>query len=183
MLELPDGSYLDGYWQSEKYFSDYEERIREEFSVRAPLDGRSLELAEQMRERPSVSVHVRRGDYFSNPVTAAVHQVCDVEYFQRGIAYLGERLENPTFFVFSDEPDWARDNLRIPYPTTVISHNDASRNYGDLRLMSLCDHHIIANSSFSWWGAWLDPSSDKIVVAPKTWFGASGLRIPVHFAT
>lgn len=170
VLEVPDGSYLDGYWQSDKYFAGSEERLRVEFSFRAPLRGQNLETAEQMRERPSVSLHVRRGDYVSNPKTSQIYGVCDAEYYERCIEYLAARLEDPAFFVFSDEPDWARENLHISYPTTVVFHNDASRNFDDLRLMSLCDHHIIANSSFSWWGAWLNPEPSKIVLMPRRWF-------------
>lgn len=173
-LLLPDGCHLDGYWQSEKYFAGCDEILREEFSVRTALKGPSVELAQRMRSQTSVSLHVRRGDYVANPHTAAVHHVCDAEYYERCIDYMGGKLENPEFFVFSDEPEWARENLRIPYPTTVVSHNDVLSDYDDLRLMGMCDHHIIANSSFSWWGAWLNPSSEKIVIAPRLWFGPSG---------
>ena len=170
VLEARDRSYLDGYWQSDKYFAGSEERLRVEFSLRAPLQGQDLEVAQQMRQRPSVSLHVRRGDYVSNQETSQIYGVCDAGYYERCIAYLAARLENPAFFVFSDEPDWARENLDIPYRTTVVSHNDASRNFDDLHLMSICDHHIIANSSFSWWGAWLNPEPSKMVLMPTCWF-------------
>ncbi len=169
VLEAPDGSYLDGYWQSDKYFGDSEERVRVEFSFRAPLRGQDLQIAEGMLGRTAVSLHVRRGDYVSDAKTSQVHGACDAEYYQRCVEYVAQRVETPVFFVFSDEPDWARENLNIPYPTTVVSHNDASRNFEDLRLMSLCNHHIIANSSFSWWGAWLDPEPSKIVLMPQRW--------------
>jgi len=169
VLSAPDGTYLDGYWQCEKYFADCEERLRVEFSLRAPSRGQDIEVAEQIRGQTSVSLHVRRGDYVSDVTTSKIHGVCDGAYYQRCIRFIAERVENPRFFVFSDEPDWARENLDIGYPATVVAHNNASHNFEDLRLMSLCDHHIIANSSFSWWGAWLDPEPTKIVLMPKRW--------------
>ena len=170
ILDAPDGSYLEGYWQSEKYFDVSAERLRVEFSPHSPLSGQDAAVAERMREGDAVSVHVRRGDYVSDPVTSKVHGVCDEAYYARCVDYLAERLEDPRFFVFSDEPEWARENLRIPFPTTVVDHNKGSLDFEDLRLMSICRHHIIANSSFSWWGAWLNPEPSKIVLMPQRWF-------------
>lgn len=172
VLEVSDGAYLDGYWQSDKYFAGSVERLRAEYTFLRPLAGQNLEVADQIRQRTSVSLHIRRGDYVSDDKTAEVHGTCDAAYYQQCIEYLAEYVKDPVFFVFSDEPDWARENLDIPYPTTVVSHNDASRDFEDLRLMSLCHHHVIANSSFSWWGAWLDPEPSKIVLMPKRWFHA-----------
>lgn len=168
VLDAADGSYLEGYWQSDKYFSPVEERLRVEFSVRSPLGGRDLAIAEKMQEGNSVSVHVRRADYVSDPTR--VLGTCDEGYYAQAFEYLGERIEQPKFFVFSDEPDWARTHLRIPLSKTFVCHNDARRNFEDLRLMSLCRHHVIANSTFSWWGAWLGANPSKIVVMPKRWF-------------
>lgn len=170
MLDVPDGSYLEGCWQSEKYFDASAERLRVEFSLRTPLAGQDAAVARWMQDGDAVSVHVRRGDYVSDPVTASVHGVCDESYYARCVAYLVNRLEDPRFFVFSDEPDWARENLRMPLATTVVDHNAAARDFEDLRLMSLCRHHIIANSSFSWWGAWLGANPSKTVLMPRRWF-------------
>ena len=169
-LDTPDGSYLEGYWQSEKYFSESRERLRVEFSVRSPISGVDAAIAERMKDGASVSLHVRRGDYTSNPNTARIFDVCDAAYFSRCIDYIADTVEDPRFFVFSDEPHWAAENLSIPFPTTVVGHNTAARNYEDLRLMSLCRHHVIANSSFSWWGAWLGADPSKVVLLPKRWF-------------
>lgn len=170
VLDTPDGSYLEGYWQSERYFSGSRERLRVEFSVRSPLGGLDAEIAAKMGEGTSVSLHVRRGDYTSNPNTAKTYAVCDEAYYSRCINHIADTVYDPRFFVFSDEPQWAADNLSIPFTTTVVGHNTAAHNFEDLRLMSLCRHHVIANSSFSWWGAWLGANPSKIVLMPKQWF-------------
>ncbi len=169
MLSLPDGTYLEGYWQSEKYFAPIASRLRGEFVVRAPLAGRDAELADAMGGGESVSLHVRRGDYVTDPVSAAMHNVCDEAYYRRCVDHLAGQLRNPHFFVFSDEPEWARKCLPLPFATTIVDHNGEAQDALDLRLMSLCRHHVIANSSFSWWGAWLDPRPDKIVLMPTQW--------------
>lgn len=165
----PDDRYLDGYWQSEKYFDACTVEIRDEFAVRDPLEGRNLELAELISETESVSLHVRRGDFVNNAEASNYHGICGLEYYDHAIKRISEDVSHPAFYVFSDDPTWVKANLVIPFPTTFISHN-ASRGHEDLRLMSLCKHNIIANSSFSWWGAWLNQNSDKIVVAPSRWF-------------
>lgn len=164
-----DNCYLDGYWQSEKYFADASADIRKEFTVRNPLVGRNLELAVRIGVTESVSIHVRRGDYITNPVTASFHGICSLVYYGRAIELIYERVKHPQFFVFSDDPSWVQANLAVPLPATFITHN-ASSCHEDLRLMSLCRHHIIANSSFSWWGAWLNYNPEKIVVSPSRWF-------------
>lgn len=171
VLLLKDGACLYGYWQSERYFADFSDQIRADLTVIAPPNDENLSWLERIRSGTSVSIHVRRGDYVTNPRANAVHGVCDLDYYRRAAAYLASKLEGAAeFYVFSDDPEWVRENLELPYEMHYVNHNDASRNYEDLRLMASCSHHIIANSSFSWWGAWLNPSSSKIVVAPKKWF-------------
>ncbi len=170
ILNLPDGVYLEGYWQSEKYFSDIESIVRKELTVKTPLSGKDKELAKQMDSCDSVSIHIRRGDYVTNPHTSMVHGTSDLDYYNRCIRSIAESVKNPHFFVFSDDPEWVRDNLNPPYPTTFVDHNGADRNHEDLRLMSQCKHNIIANSTFSWWGAWLNSNPEKVVLAPKLWF-------------
>ena len=169
ILDLPDGVYLDGSWQSEKYFADIEAVIHQEFTVKIPQAGKDKELAEQMASCESVSLHIRRGDYVSNPLTNQILGTCDRDYYPRCVEYLIQTVKNPHFFVFSDEPEWSRDNLNLLYPTTFVDHNKADKDYEDLRLMSQCKHNIIANSTFSWWGAWLNQNPEKIVWAPKRW--------------
>jgi hypothetical protein len=122
-----------------------------------------------MRSTQSISIHVRRGDYVSN-TTAAQHGVCGLDYYRRAVEYMLARLQSAHFFVFSDDPVWTRENLVLPGDATYVQHNVATSAFQDLRLMSLCKHHIVANSSFSWWGAWLNPGANKLVVCPKQWF-------------
>lgn len=170
VLDAPETCYLQGYWQSPRYFAGVEAQIRRELSVRDPLAGQNLEVAGRIAACPAVSVHVRRGDYAANPVTNRYHGTCGPEYYAAAEALLQGEVGDLRLFVFSDDPDWAVENLRFRSPVTVLRHNGPERDYEDLRLMTLCRHHIIANSTFSWWGAWLCPHPGKIVVAPKIWF-------------
>ena len=170
IMKTPRDVYLDGYWQSEKYFADIRDVIRREFTVRHEQDRQSQEIAAQITATQSVSIHVRRGDYVSNPHTSQVHGVCGLDYYRRCVDVVAETIPYPHFFVFSDEPRWVTENLRLDCPTTFVSHNDVSRGYEDLRLMSLCKHNILANSSFGWWAAWLNTNPNKLVIAPKQWF-------------
>ncbi len=169
VLSTPAPAYLHGYWQSERYFDSIADVLREDFEVRTPITGRDAQVAAQIDDVEAVSIHVRRGDYVSDPATHALHGVCSADYYAQGVAYFTEHLSAPRFFVFSDDPAWAAANLKLPSDTVFIDHNDGSNGHEDLRLMSRCRHHLIANSSFSWWGAWLNPRPDKIVVAPRRW--------------
>ncbi len=161
--------YLSGYWQSEKYFSDIRNIILNEFRLKNEPTGVNAELLQKIKNCEAISLHVRRGDYVSNPVAAAYHGTCSLEYYQQAIDLIRKKLPRPQFFVFSDDIPWCKENLRISNSVTFIDHN-GDEPYEDLRLMSQCQHFIVANSSFSWWGAWLSESSDKIVFAPKRWF-------------
>jgi len=170
LLQLPDGSYLDGYWQSEKYFAEIAETIRVEFRVTKPLAGRNKELSEQILASNAVSVHIRRGDYVAKPATAAYHGACDRNYYLRCFDAVCRTVANPVFFVFSDEPDWVKCEFSLPTPMTVVDVNSAEQAHEDMRLMSQCKSHIIANSSFSWWGGWLANDPGKNVFSPRRWF-------------
>lgn len=170
LKEVPEDSYLIGYWQSERYFRDVAQTIRDDFTFRNPMSALNAGLAEQIRQVNAVSLHVRRGDYVKNPKTTATHGLCSLEYYRSAIRHVAERVERPNFFVFSDDAPWVRENLATNHPCVYVDHNQGAQSYNDMRLMSMCKHHIIANSSFSWWGAWLNPSDAKIVVAPKQWF-------------
>ncbi len=162
--------YLTGYWQSEKYFRDFKAEIHADFTFRTPLSGQNILLAEKLSQLNAVSLHVRRGDYLSNPKSKSAHGICSHEYYRAAIRHMAEVTDQPYFFVFSDDMDWVRQNLQIDYACQYIEHNSGAESYNDMRLMSMCRHHIIANSSFSWWGAWLNRRTDKIVVAPRQWF-------------
>jgi hypothetical protein len=170
LLNAPDNCCMIGYWQSEKYFCDIRDVLLREFSVKLPMSGINRELAERVQTQNSVSIHVRRGDYVSNLKTHATHGLCGLDYYQRCVDTLRKKVRDPLFFIFSDDPEWTEKNLTIPLPTTYVVHNGVEEGYEDMRLMSLCRHNIIANSSLSWWGAWLNANPEKIVFAPKKWF-------------
>jgi hypothetical protein len=161
---------LMGYWQSEKYFLNIEEEIRKEIVVKTPQLGKDLEIYGKINETDSISLHVRRLDYVTNAATSQTHGTCSLEYYNRSVDLISQRVKAPHVFVFSDDSRWAREHLRIPCPVSYLEHNDASRNFEDLRLMSQCKHNIIANSTFSWWGAWLNANPGKVVCAPARWF-------------
>lgn len=167
---LPDGTYLDGYWQSEKYFAQSAQAIAQDLSVQAPLQGEDQAVASRIAACNAVSVHVRRGDFVHSPSGAALHAQCSLAYYQAAIGRISQQVQAPSFFVFSDDPDWTRQHLQLPGPTEFVVHNAAATAYQDLRLMALCQHQIIANSSFSWWGAWLNRNPTKRVLAPQAWF-------------
>lgn len=173
--ELPDNVYLHGYWQSVKYFETIADEIRTSFQpIHAPSD-KNWQMAEQINTGPSVSLHVRRGDYLSSGAYAA----CSQEYYQEALQrVIDETGQTPTVFVFSDDPQWARGNLSLPLPKVVVDFNGAKTDYEDMRLMSLCDHNIIANSSFSWWAAWLNDTPNKIITAPAQWFAKKNMSNP-----
>lgn len=170
LLDAPDNVYLDGYWQSEKYFMDTAEAIRKDFDFTQFSDEQNIRLADIISKVQAVSIHVRRGDYVSNPAASAFHCTCPAAFFYAAMELVVQQVDNPHFFIFSDDIHWCRKNINSSYPITFLDHNGDDRAYEDLRLMSMCRHHITANSSFSWWGAWLNPRPDKIVIAPMRWF-------------
>ncbi len=172
VLLAPPNTYLMGYWQSEAYFADIRHKLLLELKPSEPPGPQDLAMIEHMQRGESISVHVRRGDYISLASASAYHGLCTLDYYSKAIAYIGERVCKPILFVFSDDPAWTRANLRSSFTTFYVDHNTSDYAFQDLRLMSHCKHHVIANSSFSWWGAWLANSANQIVVAPAKWFQA-----------
>lgn len=168
--QLKDNTYLDGYWQSYKYFEGVADTIRKEFKPLSVPSAVDQAIGEKIQATESVSVHVRRGDYVTQKAAAEVHGVCPLDYYDAAIHAIEKRVSSPHFFVFSDDSEWARTNLTFPGPAVFVDHNNGATAYQDMQLMSQCRHHVIANSSFSWWGAWLNPRIDKLVIAPKRWF-------------
>jgi hypothetical protein len=164
---------LVGFWQSEKYFKDISDTIKEEFLVTAPLSSSTIEVCDRIKNTNSVSLHVRRGDYVSNPATLTYHGVCEPEYYEKALKVIAEKAGEIELFVFADDIEWAKKNIVTSFPVTFVDHNDSLHAYEDLYLMSHCRHNIIANSSFSWWAAWLNNNPGKIVIAPAKWFNES----------
>jgi hypothetical protein len=175
VLRVPRTAYLSGYWQSAKYFASIEGLLRTDFSMNVPSCPHVERLVEEAGRAGSISIHVRRGDYVNNPSTNTFHGVCTVDYYRLAAKRVADEVAEPHFLVFSDDPDWARENLKLEWPTSFVEHDSRCVPHNDIWLMSLCSHHIIANSSFSWWGAWLSASPGKVVVAPKQWFRQPGI--------
>jgi hypothetical protein len=165
------GGYLHGYWQSEQYFDKNISNLLNDFTFRDELNFDNLNIARLISKKDSISVHIRRGDYFSKTNKTSIHNICSIDYYKVSINFLLRKFPSANLLVFSDDPLWVSQNLLPHYANMIlVDHNKGPNSYNDMRLMSLCQHHIIANSSFSWWGAWLNRNIDKIVVAPKKWY-------------
>ena len=167
-LKLPKRSYVKGYFQTDKYFHQIRTDILNQFQLKQAFSQNALTYLEAIKEASSsCSIHIRRGDYVSNKSAQEVHGSCSLDYYQRAISKILEIAKNTQFFIFSDDLEWVKSNLEVPNPTFVdiqgIPHED-------MLLMSKCDHNITANSSFSWWGAWLNTNPNKIVISPKQWY-------------
>ncbi len=170
VLEHIGSVYLSGYWQSYRYFDNIASILRREFSVRSRQMGDNLAMAQLIASTQSVSLHVRRGDYVSCSLAMRRHGVCPLEYYDAAIRIMADRMNSPHFFIFSDDIPWVQTHIQLQYPCTYVTHNGVANDYEDLRLMSQCKSHIIANSTFGWWGAWLSQAPEKIVIAPRSWF-------------
>jgi hypothetical protein len=166
---LHDNVYLEGYWQNEKYFKEIESIIRLEFKLKNDLMNFNKPIREKIEgDDNSVSIHVRRGDYVTNEVTNQYHGVCSLEYYHQATQKINFFIDSPHYYVFSDDIGWAKENIKLDQPVSYID-SGPERDYEDLILMSSCRHNIIANSSFSWWGAWLNVHRNKTVIAPAHW--------------
>ncbi len=172
-FQLQGAVYLDGYWQSEKYFADHADSIRTAFTPLAALHGLNKELAFEMADTCSVSIHVRRSDYQKDKTTLDFHGLCPLAYYKDAVALLRQKYKHIHLYVFSDDQQWSAENIQFDIPTTHIVHNRGAESYLDLWLMSRCKHHVLANSSFSWWGAWLNENPLKTVIAPRRWFAGT----------
>lgn len=164
---------LWGRWQNEKYFSEIADDVRAAFAFRHSLTGEAVEIADDIRSSDSVSVHVRRGDFVAFKNVAQMMGETDLSYYERAAAHIAGHTGSPKLFIFSDDIEWCKDHLKLPFPTVYVpalAENPKMAFRFDLELMSLCKHNIIANSTFSWWGAWLNRNPEKIIVAPKKWY-------------
>lgn len=168
IFSYPGYIFYEGYFQNEKYFKQLRNQLLEDFSLKLPLDDRNQMVLDRILSTNSVSVHVRRGDYVTLDYVNKIHGTCSLEYYKKAIEYISKKVESPHFFIFSDDIDWVSKNLKIDCPFSVIDFNQG-KGWFDMHLMKNCKHNITANSSFSWWGAWLNNNPKKIVIAPKQW--------------
>lgn len=165
IANMKNNSVLEGYFQSEKYFSDWAKEIRQDFSLRGPLGQVAEHIASAIsHDHNSVAIHFRKTDYIGHPFL----NVCDQIYYEKAIARIREKVGSPRFYVFSDDIAWVKEQANMPSNSIYVSNPNLS-DYEEMILMSLCHHNVIANSTFSWWGAWLNTKYDKIVIAPQTW--------------
>lgn len=168
VLDWGDNRYVDGYWQSPLYFSNIREILLKELTLKEISDSFAT-LAKQIKNSQAISLHVRRGDYAQNATVTKEFGACSLSYYQSAPTEIAKSIKNPTYFIFSDDMNWVKENLSLPENSVYVS-DKTLRDVDELILMSLCQHNIIANSSFSWWGAWLNQNPDKVVIAPTPWF-------------
>ncbi len=161
-------SLFVGTWQVESYFKDIKDIVQRSFVFKTPKDDTNKKLMKGITSSNSVAIHIRRGDYLATRWASTHAVIKDSTYYLNAINYINARVENPHYFIFSDDVQWARENLTIGN-ITYVDHNKGSLSYIDMYLMSLCKHNIIANSTFSWWGAWLNKNDNKIVIMPEKW--------------
>lgn len=171
--------FFSGNWISEKYFYEIKEEVRKSFIFPKILDKKNLEIKKIIEETESVSIHVRRTDYLLEK-----HKVysglVELSYYEEAINIINKRIKNPVYFVFSDDIEWCKKNLKIANSIYYIDWNKGKENYRDMQLMSLCKHNIIPHSTFSWWGAWLNQNPNKMVIAPKVWFNPKYLTREIN---
>jgi hypothetical protein len=162
--------YISGYWQSEKYFKKYENDLRKIFEFKNSFSKLNKLHENEILNSNSVSIHVRRGDYISNTNASKYIGICELTYYKKAIEIISNKIDKPFYFIFSDDIEYVVNNFNFLENYRIINNNQGIESYNDMRLMSLCKYHIIANSSFSWWGAWLANNKNKLVIAPDKWF-------------
>lgn len=168
--------YLAGEWQTEKYFKNIREQLLSEITLKNPYSEGAQTFSEAIAATTSVALHVRRGDYVTNPGAHATHGICNLEYYHKAIETITRKVPNSHFFVFSDDTAWTKEHLDLDSARTTYVSGNGLQDEEELLLMSECVHTIIANSSFSWWAAWLNKNPDKIIIAPKKWFASPTLH-------
>jgi len=165
---LKGDKFLIGNWMNEEYFRHNKYLIQEEFKIMTPPTKKNNDLIKEISLNNSIALCVRRGDY-NEPYNKAQIGVTTLNYFLNSVDLIVKKVDDPVFYIFSNDPEWVKENIEIDYPTVFITHNGVDKDYEDLRLMSTCKHFIISNSTFHWWGAWLSLNEGKIVIAPDPW--------------
>lgn len=171
IFEDKKNRYYWGYWQHIDYINQVEDLLRDNLIFPPIKDAENLHIQDLIQQHNSISLHVRRGDYLQEPL---FKDICTEEYYQKSIKYMLETQESPLFIIFSNDISWCKAQFN-DLNAIFVEHNSGINSFKDMQLMSKCKHHIIANSSFSWWGAWLNDSPDKIVISPRKWINDSNL--------
>ena len=168
VFNLISDYYFEGYWQTEKYFIDIQEEVRNDFRFKIFSDQINIDLSTLLENEESVSIHVRKGLDYQKSIT---NGTCNIDYYFKAIGLIKEKLRNPRFFVFTDNKEWVKEKFQ-KFEYTLIDWNPVAgpSNYLDMQLMSHCKHNIIANSTYSWWGAWLNKNKNKVIIAPQYWY-------------
>lgn len=169
-MDVKPPVYLIGYWQSEKYFQCIESIVRNHFRIKIPASAKNQSLLNNIIQQESVSLHIRRGNFVTIDAISKRHGTCSMEYYKSAIQMISSFCKKPVFYIFSNDISWAKENLVVDHPHVFVDINSEKTDYEDLRLMFSCKYHIIANSTFSWWGAWLCSWQEKKIIAPKQWF-------------
>lgn len=162
-----NNAYYWGGWHNERYFLDIKEEIKRQFKFDdAKIDSETLLLKNEICKNNSISIHIRRGDYLNKNTVATYGGICNLEYYKKAIDYMSQNIDNPHFYIFSDDKKWVNENFDIPN-SIIVSNNCNKNSWKDMYLMSQCKHNINANSTFSWWAAWLNSNENKIIIVPK----------------
>lgn len=177
--DLSEKTTLFGYFQNENYFKGISKQLRIDFTFKAPLKGKNDEIRTVIEQNTSVSIHIRRGDYSNSNSNLPI---LDISYYKKAIEHIASQVNKPYFFIFSDGIDWVKENLDLSkFNHQFIDWNKNENSYIDMQLMSICKHNIIANSSFSWWAAWLNANPNKLVIAPDKWYKGDNGKYPDGF--
>lgn len=168
---VEDNTLLRGYWQSEKYFRDITAQLKKDFCFRRIFTENTVRWEREiLNEANAVALHVRRGDYINLEDCKKIYAEITPDYYYRAIEYIKKRAEISKIFVFSNDLKWCKENLHFDLPVSFVDGNDEGHGYEDMYLMSICEHNVVTNSTFSWWAAWLNPHSEKLVIRPKEYY-------------
>lgn len=173
VLDLPNNVFLFGYWTSEKYFKDIAAVLREELALKEPLSENTKRWKKIIEsEKMPVSLHIRRGDYVQKDINRKIYVQLPVSYYHKAVDLIKEYNDISSLFVFSNDIPWCKEQFKFDVPVYYVEGNDDDHGYEDMYLMSLCRHNVAANSTFSWWGAWLNRNKDKMVICPQRYFNS-----------
>ena len=177
VLERGDNSYLIGFWQSYKYFSEVEKEIKKDFSFKNEMGEKAKEMLKEINDKESICVNIRRGDYVEDKKALKHHGVCGLDYYKEAKILVDEKIKKPHYFIFSDDIQWCLKNIDFGENMTFVNNEYAGDRFSDkFRLMKNCKHFIIPNSSYAWWAAWLSKNEEKLVIAPKKWLADSSIN-------